>query len=153
MLRSVLLYDPWIGKFPWRRKWQPTPGILPGQPHGERSLVGCSPWGPKESDTISTCMLCSALLYLRHWIIIGGWFTHRIDNHMAGQWLCNWKPYLRFLLITCTNFLLTIITTILITMIYGGCIKWLFLLTLIKDKGTFSYSTQTFPTVAPNTTP
>ena len=29
----------------WRRKWQPTPVLLPGESHGQRSLVGCSPWG------------------------------------------------------------------------------------------------------------
>ena len=34
-----------------RRKWQPTPVFLPGEPHGQRSLVGYSPWGCKESDT------------------------------------------------------------------------------------------------------
>ena len=34
-----------------RRQWQPTPVLLPGKSHGRRSLVGCSPWGPKESDT------------------------------------------------------------------------------------------------------
>ena len=33
-----------------RRQWQPTPVLLPGQSHGQRSLVGCSPWGHKESD-------------------------------------------------------------------------------------------------------
>ena len=35
----------------WRRQWQPTPILLPGKSHGRRSLVGCSPWGRKESDT------------------------------------------------------------------------------------------------------
>ena len=35
---------------PWRRAWQPTPVFLPGESHGQRSLVGYSPWGPKESD-------------------------------------------------------------------------------------------------------
>ena len=35
---------------PWRRKWQPTPGFLPGESHGQRSLVGYSPRGHKESD-------------------------------------------------------------------------------------------------------
>ena len=44
-------FDPWVGKFPWRRKWQPTPVFLPGESHGWRSLVGYSPWGLKESDT------------------------------------------------------------------------------------------------------
>ena len=34
-----------------RRKWQPTPVLLPGKSHGQRSLVGYSPWGRKESDT------------------------------------------------------------------------------------------------------
>ena len=34
----------------WRRKWQPTPVSLPAQSHGQRSLVGCSPWGSKESS-------------------------------------------------------------------------------------------------------
>ena len=38
-------------KIPWRRKWQPTPVFLPGKSHGQRSLVGYSPWGCKESDT------------------------------------------------------------------------------------------------------
>ena len=34
-----------------RRQWQPTPVSLPGKSHGQRSLVGCSPWGREESDT------------------------------------------------------------------------------------------------------
>ena len=38
-------FDPWVRKVPWRREWQPTPVFLPGEPHGHRSLVGCSPWG------------------------------------------------------------------------------------------------------------
>jgi len=40
-----------VGKIPWRRKWQLTPAILPGQSHGQRSLVGYSPWDCKGSDT------------------------------------------------------------------------------------------------------
>ena len=36
---------------PWKRKWQSTPVFLPGKSHGQRSLVGYSPWGHKESDT------------------------------------------------------------------------------------------------------
>ena len=30
----------WVRKIPWRRKWQPTPGFLPGEAHGWRSLAG-----------------------------------------------------------------------------------------------------------------
>jgi len=44
------LFDPWVRKICWRRKWQPTPVLLPGKSHGWRSLIGYSPWGPKESD-------------------------------------------------------------------------------------------------------
>ena len=44
-------FDPWVRKILWRRAWQPTPVFLPEESHGERSLVGNSPWGHKESDT------------------------------------------------------------------------------------------------------
>ena len=37
--------------FHQRRQWHPTPVLLPGKAHRQRSLVGCSPWGRKESDT------------------------------------------------------------------------------------------------------
>ena len=43
-------FDPWVGKVPWRRAWQPTPVFLPGESHGQRSLVGYSPRGLTESD-------------------------------------------------------------------------------------------------------
>ena len=43
-------FDPWVGKMPWRREWLPTPVFLPGEFHRQRSLVGYSPWGLKESD-------------------------------------------------------------------------------------------------------
>ena len=42
--------DPWVEKIPWRREWQPTPIFLPGESHGQRSLVGYRPQGCKESD-------------------------------------------------------------------------------------------------------
>ena len=44
-------FDPWVRKILWRRKWQPTPVLLPGESHGQKSLVGYSLWGWKESDT------------------------------------------------------------------------------------------------------
>ena len=44
-------FDPWVGKIFWRRAWQPTPGFLPGESHGQRSLVGYSPCAHKEPDT------------------------------------------------------------------------------------------------------
>ena len=33
-------FDPWVGKIPWRRTWQPTPVVLPGESHGQRILAG-----------------------------------------------------------------------------------------------------------------
>ena len=44
-------FDPWVRKIPWSKKWQPTPVFLLGKFHGQRSLVGYSPRGHKESDT------------------------------------------------------------------------------------------------------
>ena len=45
-------FNPWVGKSPRRRAWQPAPVFLPGESHGQRSLVaGYSPRGHKESDT------------------------------------------------------------------------------------------------------
>ena len=44
-------FDPRVKTIPWRRALQPTPIFLPGESHGQRSLVGYSPWGRKESDT------------------------------------------------------------------------------------------------------
>ena len=43
-------FDPCVGKIPWRRKWQPTPVILPEKSHGQRGLEDSSPWDHKEAD-------------------------------------------------------------------------------------------------------
>ena len=50
-LTSIPGSDPWVRKIPWRRKWQSPPVSLPGKSHGQRSLVGYSPWSCKELDT------------------------------------------------------------------------------------------------------
>jgi len=47
LLNPLLASDPWGGKILWRREWLPTPVFLPGEFHGQRSLVGYSPWGHK----------------------------------------------------------------------------------------------------------
>ena len=50
-----LRFDPWVGKIPWRKKWQLISVFLPGKSDGQRSLVGYSPWGLKELDmTLAT---------------------------------------------------------------------------------------------------
>ena len=56
---------------PWRRKWQPTPVLLPGKSHGWRSLVGYSPWGRKESDTTDRFPFLS--------------FTHQVTGKSKGE--------------------------------------------------------------------
>ena len=48
--RKVGGSEPWVGKMPWSRKWQPAPVLLHGKLHGQRSLTGYSSWGCKESD-------------------------------------------------------------------------------------------------------
>ena len=42
-------FDPWVGKIPWRRKWQPTPVFLPGNLHGQGSLASYSPRGHSQT--------------------------------------------------------------------------------------------------------
>ena len=44
-------FNPRVGKFPWRRKWQLTPVFLAEESHGQRNLADYSPWGHKDSDT------------------------------------------------------------------------------------------------------
>ena len=46
-------FYPWVGEIPWRRKWHPTPLLVPGTFHGQ-SLAGYSPWSQEESDTLGT---------------------------------------------------------------------------------------------------
>ena len=44
-------FDPQVGKITWKKAWQPTAVLLPGEFHGQRSLMGYNPWGRKEWDT------------------------------------------------------------------------------------------------------
>ena len=55
--------DPWVGKIPWRRKWQPILVFLPGESYGQRSLVGCSP-GVTKSGTTECAHIYTYLHYL-----------------------------------------------------------------------------------------
>ena len=62
-------FDLWVGKIPWRSKWQPTLVFLPGESHGQRSLESYSPWDCKEPDmTARTRKACSGqFLSACHW--------------------------------------------------------------------------------------
>ena len=44
------VFNPWVGKNPWRGTWQSTSVFLPGASHGHRSLMGYGQWGHKELD-------------------------------------------------------------------------------------------------------
>ena len=61
---SILGFNIWVGKIPWRRTWQTTPGFLPGESHGLRSLVGYSPWGHKESHTTERLSTAQVILII-----------------------------------------------------------------------------------------
>ena len=68
---------PELERFPWRRAWQPTPVFVPGDPLGQRSLVGYSVWGCRESDTTERlsraqhCWLYRALTAVRAFLVAG----------------------------------------------------------------------------------
>ena len=55
-------FNPWVRKIPHRRKWQRTPVFLPGKSHGQRSLLGYSPWGQKSLTWLSDLTTTAALV-------------------------------------------------------------------------------------------
>ena len=59
-------FNPWVGKIPCMKKWQPTPIILSGKSHGQWSLVGYSPYSWKESDTTEHAPIFILNLATRH---------------------------------------------------------------------------------------
>ena len=54
VMQDTQVSIPGLGRFPWRRAWQPPPVSSPGKSQGQRSLAGHGPWGHKESDMTST---------------------------------------------------------------------------------------------------
>ena len=60
--RLPAMLETWVQSLgpedPLRREWQPTPALLPGESHGQRSLVGNTPWGLKELDTTEQLHFC-----------------------------------------------------------------------------------------------
>ena len=59
-------FDAWVGKIPWRRAWPHTPVFLLGKSHGQRRLVGYSPWGRKELDMTERLMHACPQVILSH---------------------------------------------------------------------------------------
>ena len=99
-----------------RRRWHPTPVLLPGKSHGRRSLVGCHPWGHKESDTTEqldfhfslSCigegngspLQCSCLENPRDG---GAWWLPSMGSHRVGH---DWRDLeqQRWCILQCTRF-------------------------------------------------
>ena len=93
-------FDPWVGKIPWRREWQPTPVFLPGESHGLRSLAGSSPQGLEESDMIEQLThtpiffetrerLFEILLFFGLYSLFCLWFIIALFNATHIPW-CSW---------------------------------------------------------------
>ena len=91
-------FHPWVGKIPWSGKWQPTPVFLRGKSHGQRSLVGYSPWGRKESDVTEHAFI----------------HMHSATSHMftelstysiisTAQALASWPMFQKFQKVTATE--------------------------------------------------
>ena len=78
-------FNPWVRKIPWRRKWQPTPVFLPGEFHGQRSLVGYSPWGCKESDTTEWLTFTFQLSFRKCSIFIS---SSQLISRIQRKWCC-----------------------------------------------------------------
>ena len=65
------VFDPWVGKSPWKREWLPIPVFLPRDFHGQRSLAGYSPWSHGESDKTE-------------WLTHTPSYTHMTNNYHLG---------------------------------------------------------------------
>ena len=87
-------FYPWVGKIPWRRKWQPTPVFLPGKRYGQKSLVGCSSWGYKELDwTEHACMnICLSSTWVLGYCLPSAYHSawHLVNNWKNVYWSCVW---------------------------------------------------------------
>uniref|UniRef100_A0A4W2HA23 Uncharacterized protein n=1 Tax=Bos indicus x Bos taurus TaxID=30522 RepID=A0A4W2HA23_BOBOX len=106
------VFNSWAGKIPWRRKWQPNPVFLPGESHGQRSLVGCSLWNRKSWTQLSTIFfflflnILKGLLWLLGRGVVPG-FQGLKDSHatkhlfpclVQRDHLINTSPYVFLLL-------------------------------------------------------
>jgi len=93
-------FDFWVRKIPWRRKWQPTPVFLPGEFHGQRNLVGYSPWGLKESDTTEQVLddgktkPSVSLFFNISFIYLLIWLPLSSLQHMDFSSCCSWAFWL-----------------------------------------------------------
>ena len=90
---------PGSGRSPGERNWQPTPVFLPGKSHGQRSLVGYSPWGCKESDS-GECLsahVCACTHTRTQTQTHSDTLTHSLSIYLSrredytGMWIPGWE--------------------------------------------------------------
>ena len=79
-------FNPWVGKIPWKREPLPTPVLLPGEFHGQRKLVGYSPWGCKESDTTEWLTLSLREANVPVYTCYPSVIINRIPSHSQVFW-------------------------------------------------------------------
>ena len=94
-------FDLWVGKILWSRKWQPTLLFLPRESHGQRSLMGYSPWGYKELDTTDWARTAQGTwlddlmyIYIVKWLPKSGELTHA--SHHKVAWILKISSLGRF---------------------------------------------------------
>ena len=95
--------EPWVWKVPWRRAWQPTPVLLTGESHGQRSLAGYSPQGHKKLDITKATQHAHTLLL----VVFSDGSMVKNPPANAGDtvlnrvgkipWRREWQPTLAFL--------------------------------------------------------
>ena len=68
-------FDPWVRKIPWRGEWLPTPVLLPGESHEQRTLAGYSLWGSQRVK--------------HNWVT--NTFTFSLSGHLTSNSLINWS--------------------------------------------------------------
>ena len=86
-------FDPWVGKIPWRSKWQLTQVFLSGESHGQRSLLGYSPWGRRELDMTKVTEHIRTQFNTHCW---------ECNMHLKSAyfWICQWCFSVQFSSIT-----------------------------------------------------
>ena len=89
---SIPVFEPWVGKILWKRKWRSTLVFLPRKFHGQRSLAGYSPWGCKESNMTEQRTLLKFLNKLRTTE------TSNAKESVRQDWKGKWGPVIRSLI-------------------------------------------------------
>ena len=75
---------PLIGKIPWRRKWQPTPVFLPRASHGQRSLMGYSPWDSKVRHSWCVLACMHTCMWMQQWTNTTHFATSNLPFEVTG---------------------------------------------------------------------